>query len=291
MNDEEHCFYFGCMGIRKSCDVYTLNDSEHLDHFPFHQIQPFSVVYIKTDALYNLYKELNRISHPFILITGCSDHSVPSSRVFSDGLQDFDHLLHHPKIIHIFAQNCTIQHHKITLMPIGMDYHTLHYKSMPAWGPNASPIEQEMLLMYIRDNAAPMWERDLQCYSNFHLAMRGQDRHDALANIPRNLVYYEPGPIDRLTTWKHQSQYAFVISPHGNGMDCHRTWEALALGCIPIVRTSPLDPLYENLPVLIVHQWSDVTEERLASTITSFMSRSFEMEKLTLSYWINLIRI
>ena len=30
-----------------------------------------------------------------------------------------------------------------------------------------------------------------------------------------------------------------VISPMGNGLDCHRTWEALYLGVIPLVRGSP----------------------------------------------------
>ncbi len=60
-----------------------------------------------------------------------------------------------------------------------------------------------------------------------------------------------------------QSEYAFVISPHGNGVDCHRTWEALALGCVPIVRTSPLDALYEGLPVLIVSNWCEVTADFL----------------------------
>lgn len=282
MNQEEHCYYFGSMGIRKSCDVYTLNNSEHLDNFPFHEIQPTSVVYIKTDALYSLYKELHRVSNPFILVTGCSDYSVPSSIVFYDGLQDFYHLVEHPKIIHIFAQNCTTQHHKITPMPIGLDYHTLHYST--------NPIEQEMMLMKIRDNTAPTWQRDMRCYSTFHHSIRGQDRLDALTNISKDLIYFEPVYIDRLTTWKNQTQYAFVISPQGNGMDCHRTWEALILGCIPIVRSCPLDPLYENLPVLIVHHWSEVTQERLASTIKSFMNRTFQMEKLTLSYWKDFIR-
>ena len=45
------------------------------------------------------------------------------------------------------------------------------------------------------------------------------------------------------------------MSPQGNGLDCHRTWEALILKTIPIVRTSSLDPLYEGLPVVVVHEW------------------------------------
>jgi hypothetical protein len=79
--------------------------------------------------------------------------------------------------------------------------------------------------------------------------------------------------------------YAFVVSPHGNGLDCHRTWEALCLGCIPIVKTSGLDPLFEDLPVWIVNSWSDVTEENMKAKINEFRERTFRYERLELSYW------
>ena len=44
----------------------------------------------------------------------------------------------------------------------------------------------------------------------------------------------------------------FVISPPGNGIDCHRTWESLILGNIVLLQSSPLDPLFEDLPVVII---------------------------------------
>jgi hypothetical protein len=77
-------------------------------------------------------------------------------------------------------------------------------------------------------------------------------------------------------------KYKYVISPHGNGLDCHRTWEALVLGCIPILKTSPLDPLFEGLPVLIVKEWSDITQELL----DTFKGNNSQIQKLELSYWI-----
>ena len=48
-----------------------------------------------------------------------------------------------------------------------------------------------------------------------------------------------------------KKKYKFILSPPGAGFDCHRTWEALYLGAIPIVKTSSLDPLYKDLPVVI----------------------------------------
>ena len=80
----------------------------------------------------------------------------------------------------------------------------------------------------------------------------------------------------------------FMLSPPGNGIDCHRTWEALILGCIPIVKSSGLDPLYEDLPVCIVKCWSDVNKDYLINFLNTM--KSYNYEKLSLNYWVNLIK-
>ena len=83
---------------------------------------------------------------------------------------------------------------------------------------------------------------------------------------------------------------SFVLSPHGGGYDCHRTWEALALGCIPIVKSSPIDRVFERLPVLIVQNWSDVSLGLLEQTRTRFAAHHWAWHRLTLSYWATAIR-
>jgi hypothetical protein len=49
----------------------------------------------------------------------------------------------------------------------------------------------------------------------------------------------------------------FVPSPAGNGYDCHRTWEALYLGAIPVILKSEFcgDSTW---PVLLVDEWNDL---------------------------------
>jgi hypothetical protein len=53
----------------------------------------------------------------------------------------------------------------------------------------------------------------------------------------------------------------FVLSPPGNGPDCHRTWEAIYSGAIPIVKRDfwPFKTL--SLPVLVVNDWNEVPEK------------------------------
>jgi hypothetical protein len=121
----------------------------------------------------------------------------------------------------------------------------------------------------------------------------GYDRKDAVKAMNKELIYYEEKPVSRLITWNKQKDYAFVICPHGGGLDCHRNWEALCLGCIPIVKTSSIDNLYNDLPVLIVKEWQVITNELLNDTISTFKAKiennEFNIEKLKLSYWLQLI--
>jgi len=183
-----------------------------------------------------------------------------------------------------------MSHPKVTGIPIGLDYHTMSVNQSHDWGKQLSPLKQEKILMSIMSESKPFYERELKAYSNFHFLLNSQDRKDAIKKIPRELVYYEPNKINRLDSWKNQIKYAFVISPHGNGLDCHRTWEALCLGCIPIVKTSSIDYLFKDLPVLIVNEWSDVSLKKLSETVELFKTMNFNKNRLTLNYWVNIIK-
>ena len=141
--------------------------------------------------------------------------------------------------------------------------------------------------------AALEWKsRSKLAYCNFQFRLDSRfddDRRTALERMDPAALYVAPEFVPRQQTWVDQSRYAFVISPHGIGLDCHRTWEALALGCIPVMRHSPLDPLYEGLPVALIDDWAEVTP--------AFMERLFENpppltrpEKMTLAFWVSLIR-
>lgn len=54
--------------------------------------------------------------------------------------------------------------------------------------------------------------------------------------------------------------HRFVASPPGNGADCHRTWEALYAGTIPIVLRKAWAFEDRNWPVLVVDSWAEAIE-------------------------------
>lgn len=81
------------------------------------------------------------------------------------------------------------------------------------------------------------------------------------------------------------AEFKFTLSPQGTGPDAYRTWEALLVGTIPIVKTSHLDQLYTDLPVLIVKNWEDVTKEFLKEKYAEIRQRKYNIEKLFIKYW------
>ena len=83
----------------------------------------------------------------------------------------------------------------------------------------------------------------------------------------------------------HQAKY--ILSPPGNGFDCHRTWEALIVGTIPIVKSSCLDALLSDLPVLIVDDWPVVDEQFLHMRYEQMKQLFYTdgIKKITYDYW------
>ncbi|CAF3337537.1 unnamed protein product [Rotaria socialis] len=96
--------------------------------------------------------------------------------------------------------------------------------------------------------------------------------------------------------YSRNRQYLFWLSPRGNGIDCHRTWEALYLDAIPIVWNSSLNSLYEHLPVVIIHNHTEITENFLQEKLHEIsmkknnqLSQIYRFEKLRMAYWRRLI--
>jgi hypothetical protein len=119
---------------------------------------------------------------------------------------------------------------------------------------------------------------------------RFRQRENSVKNIPKELMVINSTFTPRTLNWKKMIEYAFILSPFGVGMDCHRTWEALCLGCIPIVCAPNFTNLFLDLPVLIVNDWSEINEILLKKTVDEFKQQNFNYEKLTLEYWKNKIK-
>jgi hypothetical protein len=237
-------------------------------------------IYINTTAIPNFIKNyLPYIKYKFVLLSGDTDKTIPN-----DYQNETQIILNNPLLIKWYAQNSVLITDKLCQLPIGLDLHTL--TKIALWGDMKSVSEQINDLEMIKSIQV---NKQNKCYGNFHFSFAnikyGYDRKDAYNKIPKELMYYEPQKVPRIDSWTKMIEYKYVISPLGNGLDCHRTWEAIILGCIPIVKKSELDSMYEGLPVLIVNDWSDINQDML----NNFKPDTSKIEKIYMTYWRNLI--
>ena len=298
---ETSCTLVCSRGILKSCDHHNkipISSHRHIDPDILDNVQDGDTVYICSWLTITLFVKnfVPKLKAKIVVVSGDSDMDAPiflkpvgpGDDIAIDEIRAF---IDSPNCIHWYTQNCTLSHPKVSPIPIGLDYHTISAKQ--------SPLEQEIELLSIAAASKPLWQRKLKCYGNFHFNVYHkyytQERIDCFKQTVYTLVDYEQQPISRTETWKKSTEYAFVLSPAGMGLDCHRTYESIALGCIPIIHRMghPYEDIFTDLPVLLVDKWTDISETLLKDTVKLF-SEKFPnnwalLPKMQLNYWVNLI--
>lgn len=89
------------------------------------------------------------------------------------------------------------------------------------------------------------------------------------------------------TIHKLMRKTMFVPSPAGNGIDCHRTWEALYLGAVPVVLRSEYFG-ESNWPVLVVDSWSELLEKKSNELKDIYISNALD-QKQAIQFGVNIL--
>jgi len=80
--------------------------------------------------------------------------------------------------------------------------------------------------------------------------------------------------------------YKFIVSPEGNGIDCHRHYEALMAGCIPILERNPLtEEKYKDCPILWTTDYSEITPPYLEKVYKEMLDKTYDFSCLYLSHY------
>lgn len=110
------------------------------------------------------------------------------------------------------------------------------------------------------------------------------NRKIILENLKRNSI--QNNFIDGNIYFETLPNYKFVISPEGNGIDCHRHYEALLAGCIPIIEKNPLiEKKYEGCPILYTTSYEEINEEYLNKKYLEMLEQKFDFSRLSLSFY------
>lgn len=193
---------------------------------------------------------LPTISRPFVLLTTDGDAAVPSEVRRAT----VDRLLASPWLRAWYTQNCDVAGHAVIRpFPIGLSLHN----KRPFGSPRKSADEVRALAMAAR----PAAERPLAIYSDIGVSLASDERR-AAAVLLRDAAHVrsQTRRISQSATWRRYAASRFVLSLKGNGIDAHRTWEALYLGAIVITMRSSLDPLYEGLPVVLIDRLEELAD-------------------------------
>tara|TARA_R110000822_G_scaffold231385_1_gene363349 strand:- start:26 stop:850 length:825 start_codon:yes stop_codon:yes gene_type:complete len=81
----------------------------------------------------------------------------------------------------------------------------------------------------------------------------------------------------------------FTLSPPGAGIDCHRIWESIAVGTIPIVENCHNISFHTKMPILVIDDWRCLSQEFLEHKYYFLCSELYNKSPLYLDYWIQKI--
>ncbi|MBX7065950.1 MAG: hypothetical protein K1X28_01845 [Parachlamydiales bacterium] len=248
--------YFTGDTWRFFCD-WRLTENET---FAPQKVQRGDTIFVEYQLLRDFRKLARKIKHPFIVIS-------PNVEGFSDGPLPGPHekLLNIPNVAGWFVPNIDCPpSDRVFPIPLGL--------SNTFWQRENFKTIQEK-------------KRDIFCYVNFSIDTNREKRKPCWDHFAdKNWAEKVRGKSDQ-EYLEDLSRSVFVISPPGNGLDCHRTWEALYLKSYPVVLSTTLDPLYEGLPVVIVNSWDEVTEEFLQQKKAEFDAKEWAFERAYIPYW------
>ncbi len=301
--EEEKNLFVSSTVMRDACDIVWHEEAPEPPNSLFTELDFGTTVHVNAKHVEVFVNAvLPHLTAPIVLVSGCD---TVTTRV-----SGYENLLESENILHWFLQNFELDRNltgRVTKLPLGLNFHKLEpggSNTSIDMGLPSRPGNQQLTLRAIRDTIPPLTERPPRVYANFHLNMdtflrsdetkkRQRARKEALQALrERPWMLFEPWQTPRNMVWNRYREVTFEASPHGNGLDCHRTWEALLLKTIPIVKTSPLDSMYDGLPVVIIDDWREIDQSKLDAWQSQY-ENAFDgpiAETFYSRYWIERFR-
>ena len=253
-----------------------LFDESGVSEFDPEKVQENDVVFVKSDFIADfLTKFHDKIKNKRIMLTHNSDYGFPL-----DAYGDATDYLDDVNIKSWMGQNLKIPMRPKTVpVPIGMGNRYWNHGNIQIMRQKATKAFKAYK------------DRDILIYVNFASGTnpnRGKIL-EKVRSIPGSLV------VETKKSWadylEDVARSVFVLSPLGNGIDCHRTWEALILGAIPIVQSSTINPLYVDMPVLVVSSMESLNHDILNDFLAGLPKKMqrFTVKPAFCSYWADKI--
>lgn len=259
------------------------------------------IIFLKTDLIETYIDTLINLATPFILIMASNDdhcapylyHPCRSLELKEKSIR----LLETPNLLALYAKNPCIEHPKISPIPIGPKW---QWKTTQFFGePKATHMNiYNRLCLEPRERIGDTKSKPNLVYLNFSTNTTNAPLYSSHRNIRKTILNsckkrfacVDNAPFD--TYMETLSTYKFSVSPPGRGIDAHRTWESLMVGTIPIISKSPMNAVFEGLPVIIIgdNDWDEVTTEFLETEYTRILEKEYDFDICYTQFWDNILR-
>jgi hypothetical protein len=247
--------------------VYDINSE-----IDANQIVAGNIIYCDFNAweVFNS-KVLSKLKHPVVLIIGNSFRNL-DAKFFED--------VDLPEGSSIFAQNLLHEIPNVFPLPVGLENRSMAKYGFFSSSPKVKSSKKTKVFKIVWD---------------FSIGANPSARSKAalaLMSAP-NAVKLRSGK--SAGYFKQLSMFGFVACPPGKSLDTNLIWEALYLGCIPIIVDSYLSRYFQSLdlPVWVVESFDeikDISEAELAERYHRIQKNSSDIE-LQFDSWQNRIAI
>lgn len=227
-----------------------------------------AIIFCNNISLKSLFKQLNKVSNfkNIKLITHQTDQLI-DEEIFK---------LKPDCISKWFSINVGYDHPDLVPIPLGLGNDFQNNQI------NSSDIQDDYF-----DNNGQLYPH---LYLNFKESTNFKERknlYDYFSNT--DWVTIENPNLSKSQYKEALIKSSFILCPWGNGVDTHRLWESLYYGKIPITKFHHTYSHLNNLPILFVDNYKDITKERLIDFIQSLKSHDIDYKELSIETWLALI--
>ena len=164
-----------------------------------------------------------------------------------------------------FATNLLLEHPKVRALPYGI---------------GAVATAEDMATL------RGVQERRLPKTRLFHCMFEVErNPHERAYCLQQTGVPLDP-PMPWLEYLETLAASYFCISPRGMGIDCVRTWEALLLRTVPVVRRSLLTEHHRDFPMIVLDDWSEFRSIDFSPELYERTWNAWDPDELLLSRYL-----
>ena len=225
-------------------------------NFNYNELKDGDRVFLNLDYFEHFVQQLktSNLKKKFILFTHNSDKSFTQQHY--DIIKDY--------VYRVYPINNVCENKNVITIPLAFqDYPSNHFKLIVELLLKHKSVEKQHLI-----------------YMNFSIQTNPEKRQLCFDTFNKYEWVTKKSGVSKEEFMNDILLSKYVLSPEGTGIDCHRIYEAIACGTIPIIKKSKtaMDTFYRKLPVILVEDWDEITEESLKN--------DYDIYKKTLDDWL-----